>query len=188
MSTESTPSGSGKFTLTEDLYLPAELRDELSMQYSALIEQSELPDLARRYPIVAVGDMVCHTFISSGIVPKIVVFDMKTMRGDIPAEWVEEFMSVPGAQLKVRSPPAVLTKELWDALVMAWRFPGTSKIQVVGEEDLAGLASIYLMKGAIVVYGLPGKGMTGIVSAQKSIETALSILKRMKPVGSRTGQ
>ncbi len=182
MSTESTPSESGRFTVEGDLFLPEELRSELSRQYSGLIEKSDLSTLARRYPIVAVGDMVCHTFISAGVVPKIIVFDLKTQRGDIPPEWIDEFMSVPGAQLKVRSPPAVLSKELWDTLVMAWNFPGTSKIQVEGEEDLAGLACIYLMKGAIIVYGLPGRGMTGIVSGQQTMAAALGILERMRPV------
>lgn len=182
MSTESTPSESDRFTVKADLFLPEELRGALSRQYSGMIEKADLPALARRYPIVAVGDMVCHTFISAGVVPKIIVFDLKTQRGDIPVDWIDEFMSVPGAQLKVKSPPAVLSKQLWDTLVMAWNFPGTSKIQVEGEEDLAGLACIYLMKGAIVVYGLPGKGMTGIVSGQQTMAVALDILKRMKPV------
>ena len=181
MSTGNTHSESDEFIVREYLSLPESLRKELSRQYSGLIDTASLSDLARRYSIVAVGDMVCHTFLSEGVVPKIMVFDFKTQRGDVPHGWVEEFLSVPGAQLKVRSPPAVLTKELWDALVMAWRFPGRSKIEVVGEEDLAGLASIYLMKGSIVVYGLPGKGMTGIVSDDSTRAVAHSILARMPP-------
>lgn len=183
MSTENTPSESGEFTVREDLALPDELRKELSKQYSELIDVTTLTDLARRYSIVAVGDMVCHTFLSEGVIPRIMVFDFKTQRGAVPDSWIDEFLSVPGAQLKVRSPAAVLTKDLWDALVMAWNFPGTSKIQVVGEEDLAGLASIYLMKGSLVVYGLPGKGMTGIVSDDNTRNVAHSILSRMQPVG-----
>ena len=178
---ESTRSGSDAFLLTRDLYLPAELRVELSRQYSDIMNADALPELARRYTIVAVGDMVCHTFISAGVIPKILVFDMRTQRGDVPKEWIDEFMCVPGAQLKVRSPQAVLSRELWDTLRMAWNFPGTTKIQVVGEEDLAGLASIYLMKGAMVVYGLPGVGMTGILSSESTKSVALSILKRMTP-------
>lgn len=181
MSTESTRFVSGEFSVAADLLLPEELRVELAKQYSGLIREEDLEAIARRYAVVAVGDMVCHSFISAGVVPKILVFDMKTQRGDVPAGWIKDFLSVPGAQLKVNSPPAVLSKELWDTLVMAWNFPGTTKIQVVGEEDLAGLASIYLMEGAIVVYGLPGRGMTGIVSTKASREQALAILRRMAP-------
>lgn len=181
MSMENTHSESDDFVVREDLSLPDTLRKELSKQYSELIDPNSLAELARRYSIVAVGDMVCHTFLSAGVVPKIMVFDFKTQRGEVPHSWVDEFLSVPGAQLKVRSPPAVLTRELWDALVMAWNFPGRSKIQVVGEEDLAGLASIYLMRGSIVVYGLPGKGMTGIVSDASAREVAHGILSRMPP-------
>lgn len=183
MSTGNTPSVSDDFSVLEDLVLPEALRKELSRQHAELIEESALPELARRYTIAAIGDVVCHTFLSAGIIPKIMVFDFKTQRGEIPPQWVDAFMSVQGAQLKVRSPPAVLTKQLWDALVMAWNFPGVTKVQVVGEEDLAGLASIYLMKGAIIVYGLPGKGMTGIVSGPETRGAALSILSKMVPAG-----
>ena len=182
MPTESTRSGSDEFVPDGDLLLPESLRIELSKQYTAILDQSELPELARRYTLVAVGDVVCHTMLSSGIVPKIMVFDLRTRRGGIQAEWADELMAVHGIHVKVSSPAAVLSRELWDALAAAWKEEGVTKIEVSGEEDLAGLASIYMMEGAMVIYGLPGRGMTGIVSGKETRAVALHILERMVPV------
>lgn len=184
MSTASTHSESGNFEVLEDLYLPENLRSELSKQYQPIITSAEIYSIAasEKREIIAVGDMVCYTLIADGVIPKITLFDFKTQRNEIPESWVQVLLSTAGARLRIRSPPGVLSKELWEALKLAWEFPGNTKIIVDGEEDLAGLASIYLMKDALVVYGLPDRGMTAIKSDEPSRDVALSILKRMIPV------
>ncbi len=184
MSTVNTHSESDEFEVSEDLYLPVELREELSRQYQPIVSTTDIVSMATAdgADIVAVGDMVCHTLIADGALPKITIFDFRTRRADVPADWKDVLLSTPGARLKIRSPNGVLSRELWEALKLAWEFPGSTKIIVEGEEDLAGLASIYLMTGALVVYGLPGVGMTVIKSDEGARDTALSILRRMIPV------
>jgi len=179
-----THSESDNFEVVEDLHLPEELRKELAMQYQPLVTPQEI--LARcengGTEIVTVGDMVSVILIKEGMMPKITLFDFKTQRSEVPEDWTNMLLSTPGARLRVRSPAGVLSRELWEALKLAWEFPGSTKIIVEGEEDLAGLASIYIMEGALVVYGLPDVGMTAIKSDAESREIALSILKRMIPV------
>ena len=181
MSMANLRSGSDEFDPKEDLFLPPELRKELSKQYQPLITPVEIAAISESCAIVAVGDMVCYTLVSSRVIPKISVFDFMTERHRIPETWSDTLLSTPGAQLSVRSPPGYLSLEMWNALKLAWEFPGRTKMIVDGEEDLAGLASIYLMKGAIVVYGLPGIGMTAIKSDETSRQTAYSILAEMIP-------
>lgn len=183
MSMVNTHSESGDFEVAEDLCLPEGLREELSRQYQPVITSAEIHSSAEKEKaeIVAVGDMVCRTLIEDNVIPKITLFDFKTQRTEIPESWVHTLLSTAGARLRIRNPPGILSKELWEALKLAWEFPGNTKIIVDGEEDLAGLASIYLMKGALIVYGLPGKGMTAIRSDDASRDVALSVLKRLIP-------
>jgi uncharacterized protein (UPF0218 family) len=182
MSTASSRSESDEFEPEEDLCLPQEMRKELSRQYQPLVTSEAVASKSEHSAIVAVGDMVCYTLVSSGVIPKISVFDFKTERRRVPDAWADALLSIPGAQLNVRSPPGCLSLEMWNALRLAWEFPGRTKMIVDGEEDLAGLASIYMMKGALVVYGLPGIGMTAVESNEDSRRTAYSILAAMIPV------
>lgn len=177
-------SESDEFDLREDLILPESLRRELSKQYRPLVTVEEIRALCDENEVVAVGDMVCYSLISSGFLPRIAVFDFHTRRSEVDRDWISVLLSVPGAQLTVENPQGVLSVALWNALRRAWEFPGRTKIVVRGEEDLAGLASIYLMKGGCVVYGLPGLGMTAIRSDENSRKIALSILSGMVPVSS----
>lgn len=167
---------------SSDLLLPDELRPELARQYSALVSIQDMLHMALKRPVVSVGDVVSHTLFSSGLVPKLSVFDLKSERHDVHDYVSETLLSIPGPVIHVANPPGTLTRVLCSALVTGFRDAGCRKILVQGEEDLAGLASIAYLRGAAVVYGIPGKGMACIEADGESAARAQSIIERMRSI------
>jgi len=181
MSTESLHSGSDDFEVRETLRLPDSERASLSQQYGPILEEIAIPAIAANHTVIAIGDMVCITLLSINVLPKVMVFDLKTQRGQVPASWRDKLLSSPGRLTVVRNDSATISPELWSALKEAWLSAGTTRILVEGEEDMAGLAAIYLMRGAAVFYGLPGRGATYVVSDERARAQALTLLKKMEP-------
>jgi len=165
-----------------DLMLPDELRGELGRQYADLVDAEQVKSISLRYPVVSVGDVVTATLFSSGLIPKISVFDLMSERGNLSDEMQSALLSMPGPVTEIKNPAGVLTAQLCRTLVHLYRLQGCRKIRVIGEEDLAGLASIAYLEGGAVVYGIPGKGMSCIISDRTNSSMAKSIISRMKPV------
>ena len=82
--------------------------------------------------------------------------------------------------VNVNSEPGTISDELWNAIELAISKPKSTKIVVKGEEDLATLAVISMVKlGAKVIYGMPDKGMVVVDVNQQEKKRANSFLKRM---------
>ena len=82
--------------------------------------------------------------------------------------------------VNVNSEPGTISDELWNAIELAVSEPKKTKIVVKGEEDLATLAVISMVKlGAKVIYGMPDKGMVVVDVNQQEKKRANSFLKRM---------
>lgn len=108
--------------------------------------------------LVSIGDVVTLDLLDIGCVPDISIVDYKTKRMPI-AEVKARLRNYPQEEISVRNPAGVITQELWDAILNGFQKPRKLRIVVEGEEDLASLACISLAPlGAMVVYGIPGKG------------------------------
>ncbi|MFB6154155.1 MAG: GTP-dependent dephospho-CoA kinase family protein [Halodesulfurarchaeum sp.] len=127
-------------------------------------------------PVVSVGDVVSYHLASAGHVPKVAIVDGRSERDPIAAE-VAAGLPDQGETISVRNPAATVTAELVEAVETALEGPGTTRIEVEGEEDLAVLpATLLCPTGATVVYGQPGEGMVAVHVDAESRETCLDLL------------
>lgn len=168
------------------LYLPVELRKELSKPLGELIEGSinettgilkqKLKDVEW---IVGVGDVTAEILVTNNFNPKLIITDGQTKREILP-EWKKynDFK-----EIKAKCPPAEITIEAWEAIRKAIKLiPEGSRIHLLieGEEDLLVLPLlIELPKGSKIIYGQPNKGAVIRTVDNESIENALKILKQM---------
>ena len=106
---------------------------------------------------------------------------MKTKRNVYLKESQREKMDDIGkVTVNVNSEPGTISDELWNAIELAISESKNTKIVVKGEEDLATLAVISMVKlGAKVIYGMPDKGMVVVDVNQQEKKRANSFLKRM---------
>ncbi|HLE97053.1 MAG TPA: DUF359 domain-containing protein [Candidatus Thermoplasmatota archaeon] len=116
--------------------------------------------------VVAVGDVTTARLLAGGVVPRVMVVDGRTKRGEPTpglATWLRSLSATP--VVRVSNPPARITEELWRTLATALASAtggakGATIIEVDGEEDLAALpAALLAPDGALVCYGQPDRGM-----------------------------
>ena len=82
--------------------------------------------------------------------------------------------------IEVDNPPGTISLEMWKAIENNIGHDVSIKIVVNGEEDLATLAVISMVKlGAKVIYGMPDRGMVIVDVNQQEKKRANSFLKHM---------
>ena len=83
-------------------------------------------------------------------------------------------------RINVDNKAGTISKELWASIDEAIKTHINTKIVVNGEEDLATLAVISMIKiGAKVIYGMPGRGMVVVDVNQQAKKRANDFLNRM---------
>lgn len=140
----------------KDLDVPENFRSIFGRPPEVLITKESQIEFFQEKTLITVGDIVTRTALKFNIVPKISIVDMKTKRNehveDLPLRW--------DRVINVTNPPGKITVELWNAVEDSMKFKGKTLIKVDGEEDLASLPCIYFSpNGAIVIYGVPNKGI-----------------------------
>ncbi|MEM2870522.1 MAG: GTP-dependent dephospho-CoA kinase family protein [Thermoplasmata archaeon] len=150
-----------------------------------IVDAQELPGLlGKARPLVTVGDVVTSTLLAAGIRPELAVFDFKTKRKERVG--LEFFLERAGGEvLRAPNPAGTLTQELWSAIERGIRLAqeGRSACVVVeGEEDLAAIPAILLAPdGAVVLYGMPGKGVVVVRVDGTSRARARGLLELLVP-------
>jgi uncharacterized protein (UPF0218 family) len=181
MSTESSPSEFDEDFPEHDLYLPDELREELSRQIGEIVPDDEIVGrLKGRQRVVCVGDIVTMTLLQRNIEPDVAVFDYRTQRSEDEGA-KERIAGMRGDLIRVRNPQGMITRDLWRAVRDAVRGQTRVKIEVAGEEDLAALVAIACSpEGTCVIYGLPGKGLMLVPVDDASRAFANRAVRRMR--------
>lgn len=131
--------------------------------------------------IVAIGDLVAKTALDLGLEPKLIIVDYQTQRGPVPADVREALSKYGHTVLRVVNPAATVTNELFVAVAQGLRLRGPVRIEVDGEEDLAGLPVFdQAPEGAVVLYGMPNQGIVVVrVDAEMKRKTR-QLLQEMK--------
>jgi uncharacterized protein (UPF0218 family) len=130
-----------------------------------------------------VGDVTSLTLIEEGFRPKLILVDFKSERREMdPGDPRRARLASYGDHcVRVMSPPAVISDELWDAVERALKGEGTWRVEVTGEEDLAVLPCMAMAaEGARIVYGMPGEGMVVVDNTVAMITWARAFLARME--------
>ncbi len=143
--------------------LPERLRPALAEPWGPVVDTATLGLMLKPKDIViAVGDIVSTTLQDLGVKPRLFVCDYKTLRGGDDPELKARLGDWGDREIKVENPAASVTREAWDAVLDALGQPDgvTTRIVVDGEEDLLGIPCfIEAPEGAIVLYGMPGRGV-----------------------------
>ncbi len=163
------------------LRLPERLRKELKKPYGRIVSDV----LEVKNPVACVGDVVSYNFLSSGIYPKILIFDGRSERR--PFEKLEKLKSLSSDYftLEAENPPSTLTLEVVSAVKRAVKLCDAGKkvrILVRGEEDLTLIPLLCALKegSGSVVYGQPGEGMVEVEVTREKKLLILYLLEQME--------
>ena len=142
--------------LDKDIVIPQEFRQVFSRKPDVLITKESQIEFLSSKMLVTVGDVVTATAIRYKIIPKVSIVDFKTKRDEIlqsmPNKW--------DRRISVRNEPGSISVDLWNSIETAFKSKGNTLIEVDGEEDLASIPAILMAPdGAIVIYGVPDKGI-----------------------------
>jgi hypothetical protein len=163
------------------LLMPDSMRDELKGLLGPIITDDELREHVKDRLIAVVGDVASTHVVRAGYRPKLVIIDFKTRRNE-ELGLASEIKLIGKERIKVVNPPAQITPALWDAVEKAYKMKGPVRIEVDGEEDLAALVCIVTApEGSLVIYGVPGKGMTVVTVNEHTkgrVQKALDSMKR----------
>ena len=131
--------------------------------------------------IATIGDICTLKIFDEIREPELCIVDMKTKR-DFPLNirQKEKMENIGKRCVKVSNKAGTISDDLWVSIDEAINNHTNTKIVVDGEEDLATLAVISMIKlGAKVIYGMPDKGMVVVDVNQQEKKRANSFLKRM---------
>ena len=163
--------------------LPEALRPELARPFGPVVATEQLAAAVGTDMVLAVGDVVSLTLKRLGIVPKLFVCDFQTQRSKPdPAFW-SELGSWGTREIRVHNPPAQLRAAAFQAVRDALADPSAPvRIVVEGEEDLLGIPCfLEAPLGAIVLYGMPGRGVAVVRVTPEVRAMAQGLLDRFEP-------
>ncbi|MEM0136582.1 MAG: DUF359 domain-containing protein [Thermoplasmatales archaeon] len=142
--------------LDKDIIIPANFRNVFSRTPEVLITKESQIEFFSSKILITVGDVVTATAIRFKIMPKLSIVDFKTKRNEI----LPKIQNKWDRTISVRNAAGSISVELWNSIDFALRSKGNTLIEVEGEEDLASIPAILMAPdGAIVIYGVPDKGI-----------------------------
>jgi len=165
--------------------LPDGLRDKLKEPIGNFFvdEQKLLSFLKNEKYIVSVGDQVTYTLLKNNILPIFCVVDFKIKRGFYSPVFKKLIKSFGKKTVRVKNLQGEISDELWSAIKNAYDLfeKGSLRIEVVGEEDMASLAAIYLAprSDVTIIYGLPDKGVVVVKSTDENKLKVKEVLDEM---------
>ena len=160
--------------------LKPEMAEELRKTESRIYQTSPDSLLDSEY-IATIGDICTLKIFDEIREPELCIIDMKTKR-DTPLDVTQKdkMEKIGKRRINVDNKAGTISKELWASIDEAIKTHINTKIVVNGEEDLATLAVISMVKiGAKVIYGMPDKGMVVVDVNQRSKKKANDFLERM---------
>jgi len=163
--------------------LPDSIRDLLKEPIGPVVNEKKLLEiLEKRKYVVSVGDQVTYTLLEHGIEPVFCVVDFKTRRGKCSDEIVDMIKSFGKKTVIVDNPQGCISDDLWNVIKYAYENlePGSLRIEVRGEEDMASLAAIYhAPEDVTIIYGLPDKGVLVVIPTRENKEKVKEVLDMM---------
>ncbi len=143
--------------------LPERLRPALAEPWGPVVDTQTLALMLKPTDtILAVGDVVSATLQDLGVKPRLFVCDYETQRGGEDLVLRQRLSAWGDRGVIVRNEAATVSRAAWDAVRAALEQPEgiTTRIVVAGEEDLVGIPCfLEAPEGAIVLYGMPGRGV-----------------------------
>jgi uncharacterized protein (UPF0218 family) len=162
--------------------LPESLRLELRRPFGKVLSNEELISAVRdrKGMLITIGDDCSYSLIKAGIMPDIVVYDLRIKRRDVIGSVRDALRKFDDGEVIVHNQAGVIMDELVESIKDAIE-KGTGKILVKGEEDLAALvAMMYAPDGALVVYGQPDEGAVLVKMDGEMRDRAVRVFESME--------
>lgn len=160
-----------RFVISDDV-----LR-EISAHKHNICTVEQIKEMSKGNEIVAVGDATSRTLEKAGIRMKLSVVDLKTKR-----EGRKEYRHRKNSIL-VKNEPSTLSHHLFIEIKKIMESTEQSRIEIIGEEDLAVIPIIYYSDlNTVVTYGVPDVGIACIKVDVQLKENISSLIKRMSVV------
>ena len=165
-----------------DLGLPQHMREELKRPLGPVMGEEELAQrLEDAGPIATVGDMCTETVHRLGFHIHLAVVDYQTKRVFDPM-WEKATAMVGDVTVHVSSEAACISSSMYNTILTSWSSPGSVKVVVEGEEDLALLPVIlHAPEGATVIYGIPDTGLALVQVDEGARGEVADVLRRFVP-------
>ena len=163
--------------------LPDNLREILKEPIGCLVDEKKLLELLKKEKhIVSIGDLVTYTILKNEIKPTFCIVDFKTRRGECSEEIKDTIKSYGKKSIVIKNPPGTISDDLWKIIEIAFQNMELNglRIEIVGEEDLASLAAIYMAPPDVtIIYGLPDKGVLIVKPTIENKNKVKEILDKM---------
>jgi uncharacterized protein (UPF0218 family) len=163
------------------------LRQEFKKAYGELFTSvSNISKLIEDKFVIAIGDVICYNMLQAGLTPRIMIFDRKEKRQEIPLKMRFVLETSDAKTFKVKNPPGCVTDELWNSIKQSLSLTTNAKIIVDGEEDMAFLPAVLECSvGDVILYGFFDKGfvLTNVDNNLK--EKCKNLLSKMERVEGR---
>ena len=176
------PAGDTRSASSEDLVwvVPTALRATFQERYGPVLSGAAAEERIRSLGLFAAcGDRVTSTAIGTGHLPLLALVDYKTLRH----EPIDPALFRPLGErrtVRVKNPAGTLTQRLRNA-VRELIAAGGGLLEVEGEEDLGVMALIEsLPRGATVIYGIPGEGVSFVTVDAAAKEHVRELIARME--------
>ena len=135
-------------------------------------------------PIITVGDEIARAILKSGLVPRIVIIDLKINRREMFQTASEIWDFGDRKTVKVENARGTISAGLISVLEDSFRdLNKLYLIEVNGEEDLAVLPAVLLAPlGSIVLYGQRDRGVVEVIVTERKKADYLKFLDKFKTV------
>lgn len=151
------------------------LRDEIASTKPTFCDIDRIKEFSKSKKIITVGDVTTESVHNAGIMPLLEVVDLKSRRG-----LGGEFKHVEGS-ISVENEAGTISHELFSAIKGCLGSKKSSRIEVIGEEDLAVIPIIFYSElDTVVIYGVPGIGMACIEVNEDSKKIVNDLINRME--------
>lgn len=158
------------------LYVPEDLRPEMKETLGEVID-GQLPNKYQsQRPLITVGDVVTETLVQQEMTPDVSIIDGKTRRGDYEGGKYPQEKTI-----YMKNPPGMIVEEAWQIVQRSIESSEPVIIEVDGEEDLLSLVAIVQSPlDALVIYGIPEKGMIVNQVDEEIKEKTWEVINKMK--------
>lgn len=176
---------SGFFKDSEKLVLPESLKEELRKPLGKVFSGTKdlIKFIKEKKPafIFSVGDIISYYLIKNKITPHLLIFDLKTKRGEVDKEVKKTLKNI--FPNKIVNQPGTIEKEAFltikSSVEKILSKKEKQKVFVEGEEDLLALPTIlFSLLNSLVFYGHWQLGVVGVKVDEKIKDKVLKLLRK----------
>jgi hypothetical protein len=180
-----------KLKLKKTWFLPADQRTHFTRPLGSLLASSTSCAWpiwqAKKYiaevrpsRVVVVGDVAVQSFCQYGLDFHLGIVDQRTQRQPFSRSLHHRLLQTVTRVAKITNQPGTISNQSLETVNQSIGLPGSTLIQVTGEEDLTVLPAILLSPlNSLVFYGQPHQGLVAVRVTPAKKQHVLKLLSFM---------